>query len=149
MAEVKRRKRVGEASVTRSGEARVVGPGFHAQVYAMVTRVPAGQVTTYGDVATMVGSPRVARHVGWALAAVQDPSVPWHRVINAQGLISFRGDIARVGAQRRLLETEGVVFDARERVDLKRFRYDFARPTAGAPRRTRQAVARPRQATKR
>ena len=107
-------------------EPRVVGPGFNARVYAVVCEVPRGRVTTYGDVATVLGSPRVARHVGYALAALNDDRVPWHRVINAQGRISFRGDVVRGAAQRALLEAEGVVFDTLERVDLKRLRFAFA-----------------------
>ena len=73
-------------------EDRVVTKGFHQRVYETVSQVPIGRVTTYGDVATVLGSPRVARHVGWALAALVDESntVPWQRVINAQGRISFR-----------------------------------------------------------
>jgi len=106
-------------------EPRVVGPGFHRRVYAAVRTVPAGAVTTYGDVATLLGSPRVARHVGFALAALDDPAVPWHRVINSQGRISFKGDMARGQAQRALLASEGVAFDARDRVDLKRLRHIF------------------------
>lgn len=114
---------------TPDGEPRVVGPGFNARVYAVVRHVPAGRVTTYGDVATVLGSPRVARHVGFALAAlvsgrVEDP-VPWHRVINAQGRISFKGDPIRSNHQRALLEGEGVTFDDRDRVELKRLRYVF------------------------
>jgi methylated-DNA-protein-cysteine methyltransferase related protein len=104
---------------------RVVRAGFNRRVYAVVRRVEPGFVTTYGDVATILGSPRVARHVGFALAALTDPDVPWHRVINAQGLISFRGDVGRSGEQRALLEAEGVEFDERERVDLKRFRWPY------------------------
>ena len=104
---------------------RVVTPGFHARVYAVVRQVPAGSVTTYGDVAAVLGSPRVARHVGWALAALREEDVPWHRVINAQGRISHRGDTGRGELQRALLEREGVVFDARDRVDLKRLRWRY------------------------
>ena len=104
---------------------RVVRPGFHERVFARVREVPAGRVTTYGDVAATLGSPRVARHVGWALAALRDDDVPWHRVINAQGTISHRGDQARGELQRRRLEAEGVVFDARGRVDLRRVRWRF------------------------
>lgn len=104
---------------------RVVTEGFHERVYARVRQVPAGAVTTYGDVAAALGSPRVARHVGWALAALRDDDVPWHRVINAKGTISFRGDTPRGALQRARLEAEGVVFDARGRVDLKRLRHTF------------------------
>jgi methylated-DNA-protein-cysteine methyltransferase related protein len=111
---------------------RVVTPGFHGRVYAVVREVPAGKVTTYGDVATALGSPQVARHVGWALAALREDDVPWHRVINAQGMLSFRGDTGRCALQRALLEQEGVVFDARGRVNLKTWRFSFQpRPDTG------------------
>lgn len=106
-------------------EARVVTEGFHDRVYAMVRLVPEGRVTTYGDVAAALGSPRVARHVGWALAALRDDDVPWHRVINAQGRISFKGDTPRAELQRMRLEHEGVGFDSRGRVDLKQLRWRF------------------------
>ena len=102
---------------------RVVTPGFHTRVYTVVRRIPYGKVSTYGRIATLLGSPRVARHVGWALAALPgtDTDVPWHRVINAQRRISFKGDLLRTAVQRELLEAEGVVFDTTERVDFSRF----------------------------
>lgn len=103
---------------------KVVTPGFHARVYAVVRTVPEGCVTTYGDVASALGSPRVARHVGWALSALTDDSVPWHRVINAKGEISGRGDLGRADLQRHLLEAEGVTF-RNHKVDLKQHRYRF------------------------
>lgn len=107
-------------------EPRVVGPGFYERVYAVVAEVPEGRVVTYGDVATVLGSPRVARQVGWALAAsLGDDALPWHRVINAQGRISFKGDTERAQLQRARLEAEGVVFDPQDRVDLLRFRHRF------------------------
>lgn len=105
---------------------RVVRPGFHARVAAVVRTVPAGRVTTYGDVAAALGSPRVARHVGWALAALPEGTdVPWHRVINAQGRVSFKGDPVRAERQRARLEREGVRFDAADRVDLRALRHAF------------------------
>lgn len=101
----------------------MVGPGFHGQVYAVVRTVPAGHVVTYGDVAAALGSPRVARQVGWALAALRDDTVPWHRVINAKGRISFKGDTPRAIQQRARLVSEGIEFDATGRVDLHRLRW--------------------------
>jgi len=102
-----------------------VSAGFHERVAAVVRTVPAGRVTTYGDVATVLGSPQVARHVGWALAAMDRPDVPWHRVINAQGRISARGDTGRVEVQHARLVAEGIRFDASGRVDLRVFRHRF------------------------
>jgi methylated-DNA-protein-cysteine methyltransferase-like protein len=106
-------------------EPRVVGPGFHAKVYALVRKVPRGRVATYGQIATLLGSPRVARQVGWAMAALTEERVPWHRVINAQGGISSRGDVRRAQEQRERLEAEGVRFEANGTVDLDRYRWHF------------------------
>lgn len=105
---------------------RVVREGFHKRVFAKVSEVPEGRVTTYGDVAAALGSPRVARHVGWALAALTDDEVPWQRVINAKARISFRGDTPRGVLQRSLLEGEGVEFtEAGRVVDFKTLRWRF------------------------
>ena len=99
---------------------------FRAEIYRIVASVPAGRVTTYGDVAAVAGSPRAARQVGYAMAALPEGSdVPWHRVINAQGAISHRGDVARPIEQLRRLGDEGVAFDEGGRCDLDRLRWWF------------------------
>jgi methylated-DNA-protein-cysteine methyltransferase-like protein len=97
------------------------------RVYALVRTVPAGRVTTYGQVATLVGSPRAARAVGYAMAASgrETESVPWHRVINARGGISNRGDFDGAEHQRELLEREGVEFREDGTVDLDVYRWHF------------------------
>lgn len=102
-----------------------MSPGFRKRVYDVVRTVPSGMVTTYGDVGSVLGSPRVARQVGFALAAIgpDDDDVPWHRVINAQGRISVRGDLVRADEQRARLIAEGIVFDANDRVDLSAVRW--------------------------
>ena len=88
-------------------------------VYRVVCRIPAGQVATYGQVAALSGMPGAARQVGWALSALtEEDDVPWHRVINARGEISPRGGPEIVDLQRALLESEGVEFDPRGRIDL-------------------------------
>lgn len=106
----------------------VVGPGFRRRVYEVVRRVPRGRVTTYGDVATVLGSPRVARHVGWALAGLPtgETDVPWQRVIDARGMTSHRGDLWRAEDQRLRLAAEGVLFDATGRIDVPRLRCSSA-----------------------
>jgi methylated-DNA-protein-cysteine methyltransferase-like protein len=94
----------------------------YAAVYDMVCRVPSGQVTTYGRIAHLIGRPRAARQVGYALARLDNASaVPWHRVVNAQGKISPRRTGGCDELQRLLLEDEGVVFDGAGRIDLARF----------------------------
>ncbi|MDX1562329.1 MAG: MGMT family protein [Gammaproteobacteria bacterium] len=96
----------------------------HAEIYALVSRIPAGAVATYGQIAALAGHPRAARQVGYALAALDDASVPWHRVINARGTVSRRATPGDDDLQRRLLEAEGIAFDADARIDLRRFQWD-------------------------
>ena len=94
---------------------------YYDDVYAIVRQIPAGKVTTYGRVAQLTPVPRGARGVGWALAGLSSErasEVPWWRVINAAGRISNEFHAA---LQRELLEAEGVDFDERGYVDLKRF----------------------------
>lgn len=91
------------------------------RIYEVVRQVPRGAVSTYGDIATIVGGGIDAWTVGQALNQVpkdQAQEIPWQRIINAQGGISTRGLL-----QRKLLEDEGVEFDSRDRVDLRRFRW--------------------------
>ena len=85
---------------------------FVARVLAIVRAIPEGRVASYGQVATLAGSPRAARAVGGVLKAHVEPAsdVPWQRVINAAGRISFKGDTGRAWLQRSLLEAEGVRF---------------------------------------
>lgn len=100
---------------------------FYEDAWTVVRQVPSGTVVTYGQVATVLGSPRAARQVGFAMskALLSETPVPWHRVINAQGRISHRGDFDRAQRQREMLEREGVEFDESERVDLVRFGHRF------------------------
>ncbi|MEO8385530.1 MAG: MGMT family protein [Betaproteobacteria bacterium] len=103
---------------------------FYELVWEVVKRIPRGRVATYGQIAALAGMPRHARQAGYALAATPaSKKIPWHRVINAQGKISLRLRHWESGSddlQRILLEAEGVLFDAAEKVDLKRFRWQPA-----------------------
>lgn len=94
--------------------------GFFAAVYAAVRRVPAGRVVTYGSVARLLGVPRGARAVGWALRALPrrlERDVPWHRVVGAGGRIAARPGPGP-GLQARRLRAEGVRLRA-GRVDMR------------------------------
>lgn len=97
--------------------------GDYERIYAVVRRIPSGRVATYGQVAELAGLPGHARQVGYALAAMSESStVPWHRVINAQGAVSARGPHSGGAVTQRIrLEQEGVEFDAGGRVSLARF----------------------------
>ena len=102
----------------RHGPRRIVGEGFHSQVYAVVSQIPRGKVATYGDVAGALGSRSVARQVGFALAALppRRDDVPWYRVVNAQGQISCRADGKPSPRQRKILKDEGVTVKTNGRV---------------------------------
>ena len=96
---------------------------LYTRIYDMVNRIPPGKVTTYGRIAQLVGG-CTARMVGYAMAALKRgtaPDVPWQRVINAKGKISVHGDGFGNAMQRTLLEDEGVIFDADDRVDFAHF----------------------------
>jgi methylated-DNA-protein-cysteine methyltransferase related protein len=94
---------------------------FHAAVYALVRRVPRGRVVTYGQIAARLGYPRAARAVGQAMRDCP-PTLPWHRVVNARGGISLRGNVGSMLTQRILLEQEGVRV-RRGRLALDRYRW--------------------------
>ncbi|MDQ3697922.1 MAG: MGMT family protein [Gemmatimonadota bacterium] len=98
-------------------------PGAYARIYAVVRRIPAGRVATYGQVALRADVPGQARLVGYAMSALPTASaVPWHRVINAQGRISARREEPGGSlTQRMRLEAEGIRFDAAGRISLERF----------------------------
>jgi methylated-DNA-protein-cysteine methyltransferase-like protein len=104
---------------TQSMDTSPDAEALFARIWEVVAQTPPGCVTTYGDVAVIVGGVCDARTVGEAMANVPDPAIPWHRVINAKGMISLRG--APAVEQRKRLEAEGVIFDQRGRVSLKRY----------------------------
>jgi len=96
-----------------------------AAICAVIRRIPKGWVATYGQVAALAGLPRRARLVGHVLQNL-DPAIdiPWHRVVNAKGEVSYSP--SRNGGdalQRRLLAKEGVEFDDKGRFNLERFRW--------------------------
>lgn len=100
----------------------------YAAIYAVVQRIPPGRVSSYGRVALLAGLPGQARLVGYALHALQArhaDDVPWWRVINRNGFIS---NAYAAALQRERLESEGVVVDSGDRIDLARFLWDGDTP---------------------
>jgi methylated-DNA-protein-cysteine methyltransferase-like protein len=94
------------------------------EIYEVISRIPSRRVATYGQIAELVGIPGQPRRIGYALSALSgDSNIPWHRVINAKGMISSRAGSGPDKVQRRLLGQEGIVFDSSGRIDLARFRW--------------------------
>ena len=101
------------------------GAGRYPRIYAIVRQIPRGRVATYGQVAAIEGNSS-ARMVGYAMAALSgsDRNVPWQRVLNRTGAVSERSGGGGTSRQRRALEAEGVVFDAKGRIDFDAVGWD-------------------------
>lgn len=93
-----------------------------ALVYEVVKKIPKGSVTTYGQIACLLGNPHLSQVVGFALHVNPDPSsIPCHRVVNRFGAVSAAFAFGGENRQRQLLEQEGVSFLQDGNVDLKAF----------------------------
>lgn|SRR5690606_34643740 len=98
--------------------APAVADAHREQIWRIVNSIPQGKVTSYGVVAQLAGLPRGARLVGRLLSQLPAGSVlPWHRVLNAAGRISFPEGSRQYREQRERLLAEGVNFRG-QRADL-------------------------------
>ena len=97
-------------------------PGYRERVYQIVRRIPEGRVMTYGQIADILGEGYTARTVGFVMHSA-DENDPWHRVINSQGACSTGRVLLPPDKQQKLLEAEGVEFNAKGRCDLARYRW--------------------------
>jgi len=92
---------------------------FVQQVYDIVAQIPYGHVTSYGRIAAVLGRPRAAREVGWAMRNCPE-ELPWQRVVMADGAVAGGGYAAE---RRGVLEAEGVAFLPNGKVDMERHRW--------------------------
>ena len=88
------------------GMKTTVDDNFRDKVVQIIQSVPAGRVTTYGDVASLAGHPTAARVVG-GIAHYGSESLPWHRLVNRNGRLA-RGFPGGPSVQWQLLDQEGV-----------------------------------------
>ena len=92
-------------------------------IYTIIANIPAGFVASYGQVATLAGYPQNSRLVGRLLKQMPDDSViPWHRVVNSQGKISFPVGSDKYQEQRQKLLLEGVSFK-NDKVNMRECRW--------------------------
>lgn len=90
-------------------------------IISTICRVPKGKVCSYGQIAIKANLPGYARQVAKALKNLpKDHNVPWYRIINSQGKISFKQDSQQYRCQKQLLIEEGIIFK-KEKIDLKVF----------------------------
>jgi methylated-DNA-protein-cysteine methyltransferase related protein len=95
------------------------GLTFFDHVFAVVSRIPRGRVTTYGSIARALGTPRSARSVGWALSLAPDKdALPCHRVVDRNGFLSGGWHWGHPDVMAGLLREECVPFLDPYRVDL-------------------------------
>ena len=99
---------------------------FFRRVYAVVAAVPPGRCISYGGIARLLGAPRGARQVGWAMRRCPE-ALQWQRVVKDNGEIAGGG---HADFRRMLLEEEGVEFLPDGRVDMAKCRYFFGEAPA-------------------
>ena len=97
---------------------------FFEDIYKVVKKIPKGKVTTYGQIAKILGT-KDARKVGWALHANTYSDVPCHRVVNKDGGLAPNFAFDGPKEQKRRLEMEGIRFLDENKVDLKEHRWSF------------------------
>lgn len=95
---------------------------FSSSVMALVKKIPRGKVASYGQIAKLAGKPNGARGVGWILnSSSRAHGLPWQRVLNSKGKISFPKKSDEYKLQRALLQKEGVKFSDDDSIDLAKF----------------------------
>ncbi len=97
---------------------------FFDDVYQIVVKIPKGKVTTYGEIARVLGT-KDARKVGWAMHGNKNPKVPCHRVVSKAGRLAPNFAFNGAEEQRRRLEAEGISFVDTMHVDMKRHIHSF------------------------
>ena len=108
-------------TATRQLQSEQVTTTDYERIWDIVAQIPCGRVATYGQIARLAGLGRHARLVGYALH--HSPiELAWHRVINAQGKISFPVNSEQYRRQQLKLQAEGIVFK-NKRIDLDRYRW--------------------------
>ena len=115
-------KESGTGAEDKVESADVNSRGYRERVFEIVRRIPAARVMTYGQLAEILGEGYTARTVGFVMHSA-DQTVPWQRVINAQGACSTGRVIVPPDLQQRMLVSEGVVFNEKGRCDLSRYRW--------------------------
>ena len=99
---------------------------FFDQVFQVVRLIPKGRVTSYGAIAKYLSSPKASRTVGYAMNAShgQKPSVPAHRVVNREGLLTGKHHFSPPEQMQQLLEKEGVKVKKDQVVDFEKLFWD-------------------------
>ena len=104
---------------------------FFQNVYKVVRLIPEGRVTSYGAIAKYIGAAGSARMVGWAMnASHNDDTIPAHRVVNRNGLLTGKHHFGGTNLMQQLLENEGVVIHSNQ---IQNFKLYFSDPKEELP----------------
>lgn len=91
------------------------------RIWQVVSQIPPGRVASYGQVARLAQLPGYARYVGYVMKNLPEgTALPWHRVVNSRGAISFKPGTQQYREQKSRLEREGIVF-IRGRFSMTRY----------------------------
>ncbi|MBL7665242.1 MAG: MGMT family protein [Bacteriovoracaceae bacterium] len=97
---------------------------FTKNVIRLIKRIPKGKVATYGQLAKLAGKPQGSRGVAWILhSSSHTQALPWHRVVNSKGCISFPAETESFIKQKARLERERIKFDNKDKISLKKFQW--------------------------
>ena len=102
---------------------------FFEQVYEVARQIPKGRVTSYGAIASCLGTRLSARMVGWAMNGAGNvrPKVPAHRVVNRNGVLSGKHHFGEPDAMEKLLKKEGIRVKDDAVVDFQKLFWDPVR----------------------
>jgi methylated-DNA-protein-cysteine methyltransferase-like protein len=97
---------------------------FTKKVLKQIKSVPRGKVATYKQIAELSGKPQGSRGVAWILHSCSTLyKLPWHRVLNSKGKISFDRQSHNYRKQKRFLEAEGIMFSEGDQLDMKKYQW--------------------------
>lgn len=97
---------------------------FTKKVLQQIKNIPVGKVATYKQIAELAGKPQGSRGVAWILHSCSTTyKLPWHRVLNSKGKISFEFRSYNFRQQKKKLESEGVVFTSDGQLNLAKFQW--------------------------
>ena len=101
-------------------------PSFFEKVYSVVRMIPHGRVSSYGAIASYLGTAGSARMVGWAMNASHATSenVPAHRVVNRKGLLTGKHHFGTPTLMQQLLESEGIEIIDDQVQDFEKYFWD-------------------------
>ncbi len=97
---------------------------FFERVYNIVSKIPEGQVATYGQIALIVGNPYASRIVGYAMSRAPS-ELPCHRVVNKEGRMAPGNIFGGQEVQRSRLEKEGITFMANGCINMEKHLWRF------------------------